>query len=87
MIRITPETMPREKMKIFKNIYGKKVKIADIGKNDSYHEYDLKGVEGLVHIDGLYQCVFNCDTDLEAHGLKANVKKLYFSDVTFELVD
>jgi|GEM_PF-5679345 len=86
-IVITPETMPREKMKIFKNVYGKKVKITDIGKSDTYHEYNLKGVEGVVHIDGLYQVRFDCDTDLEAHGLKSNVKNIYFSDVTFEVLN
>lgn len=79
--------MPKEKIAILAPVAGKIVKIKEIGKEDRYFDYNLSGVQGHVYIDELYRTVFCCDTDLEAHGVKSSIKKIYFTDVVFEAVN
>ncbi len=87
MIKITPDTRPKEKAQILNAAHGKKVKIAAIGKEDAYFQYDLLNIEGVVHLDDLYRICFRCDTDLEAHGIRANIRVIYFTDVEFEIIN
>ncbi len=84
MLKITPYTRPKEKIAMLSSIAGKLVRIAQIGKSDAYFQYNLIDTIGTVIVDEMYRVVFYCNTNLEAHGLKANVSEIYFTDVQFE---